>query len=257
MRLFKHASIPVVALCLAPLCATAQGTSGNVQVVDVGTPKPGMTQQFEQGIKQVIAWEKRSGCAIAVGTFQIITGDRTGSYDFLEAPAHWADLDHPPACQAEFERQAQKLIGPYGASLVTEILELLPNLSHLGPAGAAPEKYYQVVELHVRQTGPFLAALARISAAENKANPSSNPLLIYELRAGGSAGDFTIAIGHPNWADFGETHGQPMAQVLTEAYGANEADLLRDTLSGVVESEEEQIVQYRPDLSYATGGSAQ
>jgi hypothetical protein len=64
-------------------------------------------------------------------------------------------------------------------------------------------------------------------------------------------GTFVLAESHASWSDFEDKPGtKPLRHMLEESFGAAEADAIYSRLIGAVESEDAEILQYRPDLSY-------
>jgi hypothetical protein len=253
-NLYRATLISFAALSLAPLAASAQGAPGPMTQVISAVIKPGMSAKFEEGLKTVEAYIKAQGGTDAISTFVVLDGPQMGSYVTL-LPVNWAQRDTPPAYAAELQRQIEKNIVPYQASVVSSLTQVATNLGTLPPASAPPMKYYQVIDLDIRpdRMNDFIAAVAEISAAEHKQNPSTNPVLIYFEVSGGDANRVTVAIGHPTWADFAVA-GKSIQQVLREFYGEQAGSSVARQLDSSIAHEENFVVQYRPDLSYVPSG---
>lgn len=254
-KLLKSTVIPLAAMCLAPLACLAQASPGTTYLVITETPKSDMTAKFEQGVKDVDAYARSHGDTTGSGAFYVVTGPQRGTLVIL-SPFQWAQQDRPASYEAGLDSVITKnvlpyLASPYGLSFV----QVLPNIGNPGPANATPEKYYEVITLRIKpgRMGDFLAAVSQISSAERKENPSSNPVIFYQLLFGGDANGITVAIGHPNLADFAPT-GKSMDDVLREAYGGEVTSSIVSALDNSIASEENEIVEYRPDLSFTPGG---
>lgn len=248
--MLKYASVTLAMVFLAAFCAAAQGTPGNLLTAEFQTPKPGMTQQYEQGRKQKADWHKQQKDPSALLVFETISGERTGTYVVVRGGLHWADLDHPSVPEAADTEEYNKAIGPYVASIQDSYYELLPKFgrdnSPLSP------QFQELLTIRVKpgRTADFTSAVARISAAERKAN-SPTVVEIYELVNGGFSGTYVVSLARPHWADFGANPNEkPMEQVLADEYGPDGAASTMAALNNSIESEYSEIIKFRQDLSY-------
>lgn len=255
MKSLRLALVPLAAVLLAALSATAQQNNpGNILATEFQTPKAGMTQQYEQGRKQKADWHKQQKDPMALLVFEIISGENTGTYMIGRGPMHWADMDHPSVPESADTDEYNKVVGSYVEKVSDSYYEFLPKFSNPDNS-ALPAKYSEVLILRVRsgKDADFRAAVGRISGAEQKANPSQH-VSIYELANGGLSGTYVVSFPHANWADFDENPNvKPMAQVLTEAYGPDDANSILAQIDSTIDSEYSEILQFRPDLSYIPG----
>jgi hypothetical protein len=250
MRMLKYASVSLAMVFLAAFCAAAQGTPGNLLTAEFQTPKSGMTQQYEQGRKQKADWHKQQKDPGALMVFETVSGERTGTYIVVRAGLHWADLDHPPVSDAADQEEYNKAVGPYVASIQDSYYELLPKFGR--DNSPLPPQYQELLTIRVKpgRTADFTSAVARISAAERKAN-SPTVVEIYQLVNGGFSGTFVVSLARPHWADFeANPNEKPMEQVLTDEYGPDGAASTMAALNNSMESEYSEIVKFRQDLSY-------
>ncbi len=255
-KLLKRTALPLAAMCLAPLACLAQTSTGTTDLVVTETPKPDMTAKYEQGVKDVDAYAQSHGDTTGSAAFAVVTGPQRGTIVIL-SPFRWADADHPPSYEAGLQREIAKNIDPYLATPYRlSFVQSLPNLGNPGQANGGPDKYYEVITLQIKpgKMNDFLAAVTQISSAEQKNNPSPNPVIFYQLLFGGDASEITVAIGHPNLADFGRA-GKSIDEVLRETYGGDVATSVMVSLDGSIASEENEIVEYRPDLSFTPSGN--
>lgn len=254
IKLLEFAVISLAALCLAPLACLAQGSQENLYEVVSVVVKPGMTAKFEEGIKEVHAYSEKHGNTTGNEAFQVMYGPAGGEIDIL-IPFEWANEDNPPSYAAGIRRAIEEDVQPYVSSVHMRLVRGLPDVGNPPAANAPPENYYEVINLVIKpaRMNDFMAAVEQLSAAERKFNRQSNPVLIYTTVAGGDANHVTVAVGHPNFADFGRQE-KSNVEVLTEAYGAQAASAIMDSLEDSVASEDVTIVRYRPDLSYMPSG---
>lgn len=251
MRSLKHLFVALAVAFVAAFSTSAQTNPGNILAIETQTPKPGMTQQYEQGRKQKADWHKQQKDSVPLLVFEIVSGQDTGKYLVGRGRLHWSDLDHPSVPEAANDAEYNKVVGPYVASVTRSFYQLLPKLGN--PANLpVPPKYVQVIFIRVKpgKEGDFRAAVARISDAERKANPSGH-LTVYELANGGYGSTYVASFPRANWAAFGpDPKVKPMPQVVTEAYGADEANSILATLTNSIKSEYSEILRFREDLSY-------
>lgn len=250
----KVVAIPLAALCLAPLSCLAQSNQGALVEVVTLVVKPGMTTKLEQGMKQVAAYAQSHGDTTGWSSFEIMYGPDEGNIDIL-VPFKWENVDNPPSYSTGLGQAILKNVEPYLFSSHSELMRMLPNLSSLSAANSAPQKFWEVIDLRIKpgKAGDFLATVGQLAEAEKKFNAGPNPVEIYETVAGGDADDVTVAIGHPNFADFAH-QGKSNIEVLTQAYGAPAALAIENLLSNSIASEQVTIARYRPDLSLTPGG---
>jgi hypothetical protein len=247
--------LPVaLAVVFAALSTNAQSNPGNLLGAEFQTPKNGMTQQYEQGRKQKADWHKQQKDPAALLVFQVLTGQDTGTYIVSRSGLHWSDMDHPAITDAADTDEFNKVVGSYVASVTDSYYELLPKFSN-PDSSPLPTKYSENLILRVKpgKDADFRAAVGRVGDAEKKANPDQHTL-VYELVNGGFSGTYVVIFPHARWADFEDNpNTKPMAQVVNEAYGPDEAATILAALDNSIESEYTEILEFRQDLSYIPG----
>jgi len=255
--LLKSAALPLAALLLAPLACLAQGSAEHTYEVFTETIKPGMTAKVEQGIKAVDDYAQSHGDPVGSEAYQVVTGPNMGQLVILAA-FDWATADQTPSYAAGLDRVVQQRVEPYLSNLVIQLSDLLPQYGSPAPAGSTPMKYYDVEQYVIKpdRMGAFLAAIAGLTGAEHKENPGSSPVYVYAPRSGGNANEITIAIGHSSIADFAKP-GMSTFQALQKAYGDQVAIAIWNSAMKSIVSENDEIIEYRPDLSYVPSGQGQ
>ena len=246
----KHA-YPLVLALLGAVTVSAQTGPASIAAVETQTPKPGMTQQYEQGRKQKADWHKQQKDPQPLYIYEILTGPQTGSYYVGRFDQHWADMDKPAIPDQSDTDEFNKVIGGYVQSVTAGYYEFLPKLSNRDTSSTTA-KYYELATFHIRRDKitEFRAALGRIAEAAKK---SQWPVQyeFYELRFGGDAGTFVLSEPHANWADFEEKPDvKPLRRLLEDSFGPAEADAIYGRLIGAIHSEDVEIIQFRADLSY-------
>lgn len=239
-----------VLLCAA-IPSFAQEKPGNLASIEFQKPKAGMVKQYEAGRKAKIEWHKQQKDTQPLLVWEEISGDNTGTYLIERVGQHWADFDKPSVPDAADLEEYNKEIGGYVESLVTRYYEYLPKVSSPDEMNMPP-KFLEVIIFHVHpgHQADFRSAVARIHEAGEKLKWPAH-YQWYELVNGGVDGEFVLAFGHPNWADFEEKpEVKSYREIIKEAYGQSEADSIVKRLDTSIEKETSQIIQFRPDLSY-------
>jgi hypothetical protein len=251
MNLRKYVCALAVA-AMAAFSAAAQTAPASIAAMETQTPKNGMTQQYEQGRKQKADWHKQQKDPQPLYVFETLTGEGTGSYLVGRLNQHWADMDKPPIPDASDTEEYSKVVGTYVQSLSVRYYEFLPKLSNPDTATNGPAKFDELVtfRIHRDKLAEFRGALARISEAVKKTQWPIH-YEFYELVSGGYEGTFVLAEPHANWADFEDKPDvKPLRDMLKDAFGQAEADSIYARLEGAIQSEDVEIIQFRPDLSY-------
>jgi hypothetical protein len=251
MKFKIHLCLFAVA-ALATLSASAQSSPGNIAALELQTPKPGMSLQYEQGRKQKADWHKQQEDSQPLYVFETISGDSTGTYLVDRPGQHWTDFDKPAIPDAADTEEFNQAIGTYVQSVIDRYYECQPKVSSSDPSSTGPAKYSELhtFRVHRDKIGTFRGALARLSEAAQK---TKWPVHFewYELVNGGFDGTFVLALPREDWADFEDKpEGKPFREMLKDAFGQSEADSIYDRLESSIESEYSEIIKFRPDLSY-------
>ena len=90
---------------------------------------PGHTAKFEAGVKEYSAWAAENGYSWSWSTWEVITGENTGSYLVATFNHSWADFDHPPIDMAANETALAKHIYPHVASANVSFWALRPGVT--------------------------------------------------------------------------------------------------------------------------------
>ncbi len=252
MKLKKKYVYMFVVAALATFSASAQTNPGTIAAIESQTPKPGMSQQYEQGRKQKADWHKQQKDPQELYVFATISGDNTGTYLVGRMDQHWEDFDKPAISDAADTEEFNKAIGSYVQSVTDRYYSFMPKVSNPDPSATGPAKYTELItfRVHRDKIAAFRGALVRLGEAVQKTKWPVH-YEFYELVNGGFDGTFVLAKPHANWADFEEKPDvRPFRDMLKDAFGQNEADSVYDRIENSIESESSEILEFRPDLSY-------
>jgi hypothetical protein len=250
MNVKKLASILGITL-LTALSGLAQEKPGNIAALEFQTPKNGMVKQYEEGRKQKAEWHKQQKDTQPLYVWEIVSGEHTGTYVVGRLNQHWADFDKPSVPEQADIDQYNKLIGTSVQSLITQYYEFLPKFS--SPGNTKPtDKYSEIFVYRVRpgKDSEFNSAVARTNEAIQKTKWPTSYLWL-ALANGGRVGTYVLVIPHNSWADLEEKPDmKPFRQMLTDAFGPEEADSLMKRFDSSVDSITSEIDKFRADLSY-------
>jgi hypothetical protein len=237
---------------LGAISAAAQAPAPKAEItsLEFQTPKNGMVQQYEAGRKQKVEWHKQQKDKDALYVFETLTGDRTGTYLVGRLGQHWADMDTPSVTDAADLAEYQKAVGASVDKVVSAYYEYMPKVSN--PPTEMNGKYTEIITFHIRygHNDDFRSAIARVHDARMQLK-SPFHYNWYHLLSGGSGGTFVLTIEHANWASFEDDPAvKPLRDDLRAAFGEQEAMSVIERINSSVESTYDELIEFRPDLSY-------
>jgi len=240
-----------VGVCLlGAISVAAQAPKAEVASLEFQTPKNGMVQQYEAGRKQKVEWHKQQKDKDALYVFETLTGERTGTYLVGRLGQHWAEMDTPSVTDAADLAEYQKAVGAAVDKLVSAYYEYMPKVSN--PPTDMNAKYTEVVTFHIRygHNDDFRSALARVHDARTQMKSSAH-YNWYHLVSGGPGGTYVLTIDRANWGAFEDDPAiKPLREDLRAAFGEQEAVSVIERINSSVESTYDEIIEFRPDLSY-------
>lgn len=225
--------------------------ANNVCRIFFTTPKPGMVAQFEQARIKHMQFHKQQNDTWTWYTWQIATGDNTGSYVTSTCGHAWKDFDEWDKKMGKADAaDALAGMGPFEQSATNSFLVYRADMS-LGPANRTPAAMDSVTiyRLHPAAQNEFMAAIGKINAALSKQPnwPKTSGWL--QLVNGGDNPTFVLLNARQSWAEFAPLDKTPQ-EVLTEANGKEDSDATYKTIRDSTARLSTETSVYRPDLSY-------
>ncbi len=244
-------AVAVSMLCLPALAQEKKPES--VVRVFVMVPKPGMTQQFEEGRKKHMDFHKKSGDTWGWETWSIDTGEGTGNYVSVAGGHTWKDLDAWDAKLGDADTaDGSKNMTPFLSASLGSVWMMMPDVSR-PRAGMTPPKMQEVIHFQLKQGGDeeFNYGIRKVTEAINKTNWPANYTWFY-LVNGGEQPHYVLIIPHDNWASMADLEPSFDA-MLEKALGRHEAEAVTKSFDHSVAKQWSEMLTYRPDLSYMPG----
>ena len=232
--------------------ALAQTSSGDVAVINTHTPKPGSTGKYEAARKQHMAWHKAQKDPWTWFTWEVVSGEESGTYYTASFGHAWKDFD----VQEKFEKadtaDFDKGIGStLGRSFQSYYLRR-PDLSLTAASAAPPTPYSFLTFFLLKSEGvnDFLDAVKKINEGIKKTSYRvPGPSAWYQLVNGGEGPMYVLAGGRDNWAAFAPNE-KTLDQMMEEAFGKDQGAAILAKGRNAIRSSRTETIKYRPDLSY-------
>jgi hypothetical protein len=242
----------LIFLCLATI-ALAQGTPSASSVCEIHTNKikPGMTQQYEQGRAQHMAWHKSQNDAWSWIVWEVQTGEHTGDYVVGSCGHDWKDFDSRDKFNAADSANANTTMGSTqaGETMAYYVLrsDLVPALSP-GP----PPPYLTVVHFFLKPEGvpDFIDGVKKVVAGMTKTNYPQTRASWYALVNGGHGPEFVLVTERKNISEL-QAPAKTLDQMMQEAYGAQGATIMASLRKAYYHTDSE-LLHFRSDLSYVS-----
>jgi len=237
--------------CTASLCF-AQDKSVNVGRVYVMTPKSGMVKQFEEGRKRHMEFHRKNNDTWSWLTWEIQTGEGTGSYLSTTFGHTFKDFDTWEAkLGAADAADSMANLAPYLTDNGDNgFWMVLNNISHpsdsMEPSKMAEANHFL---LKPGREEKFIDAARKINDAIIKSNWGNAHYTWYMLVDGGQQPHLVLLIDMNGWADLAEPE-PPLNAMLEKALGRMDAEAVMHTVNESIQREWTETILFRPDLSY-------
>ncbi len=238
----------VLSLMVLALPVLAQEEEGTIARIGFFRAKPGMQQQFEEGLKKHMAWHKAQNDPWAWSIWSYISGEETGMYGGGTFGRKWEDFDNVPVDE---EADVAENVIPYSApGAEWRYYEFLPKVSK--PLGT-PAAMSQILIFRVRygKNAEFASLIKKFHEAIEKTNWPEH-YGWYRLVNGGPGPEYVLVFPRENWASL-KGPEKPFPAMLAEAVGQEEAEALLERWDKVVKSYSSTLTRNWTELSYAPG----
>jgi hypothetical protein len=236
-------------LCLAPLLGISQGK--NIYSSMIVTPKTAQALNFENSIKPHVAKFHSTNHKVIV--FEILSGDKTGSYQIVEGPFSWAEMDEIPPGREHFQdvemNLAPKVEKNYGRIFSVRV----DSLSY-GTMDMNVEKSRMLLfTLKPGQLNTVLGLMAKIKEGVARLGDTKRNATIYvkllEDVAGSRPQVIIIRRFPTGWKEMEDGYVLSVKDIITRAYSENYWQEWYKAISDAIESSESCLRMRRTDLS--------
>ena len=251
----RRMALTVVFALAAVLPVMAQDV-GHVAEIHSNRVKPGMTQQYEAGRKKHMAWHRSQKDAWSWYTWEVLTGDATGSYVVGTFQHHWEDFDGRDKFNEADGVDAQANMGASLASSPMSYYRYREDLSSGPEILPPPTKVISITHFMVKPEGinDFIDGVKKVGEALKKTNTQmSGATHWYQLTNGGEGPHFVLVGDRANWASFQPPSDKTLDAIMEEAYGKEQGAAIMVAFRKAYRTAYSEILQYRPDLSYVAG----
>jgi hypothetical protein len=231
--------------------ALAQTQPGRITQIGIQVPKPGAAAQYEAGRKKHMDFHKQQNDAWAWHTWQVMTGDGTGTYVTGSFSHQWKDFDGREKFQAADTADFQTNIAPSLAKSETSYWTFRPDLSLLKTEGDFDAPMLTVTHFYLNPEGgpTFMDAVKKVSQGIDKTKYPAPPSRWYQLVNGGESPHFVLVAPRANWAAVAGPE-KTIDEAMADAYGKVEGAALMSTLRKSARRIYTEILEHRSDLSY-------
>jgi len=239
---------------MAPVFPVLAQQSGSVVEIAFTQPKPGVTpQQFDAARRKHVAWHRSQKDTWSWFTWELLTGDATGSFVTGSFQHAWKDFDgrekFDEADNANFAATVAPLLAHSSVSYYIERADM--SLSPWSASSSlAPLATISTFTLKPDGLNDFVEAVKKINDGIKKTNyVLSGPSRWYQLVNGGEGPLFVLVGDRANWAAF-QPNAKSLDAMMEEAYGKEQGAAALASLRMAVHSTNTTTYKYRPDLSY-------
>jgi hypothetical protein len=249
--------LSLVALALAvAVPAGAQTNSKNIARIYTIKTKPGQAQQWEAGFKKLQSWEHQQNLPGTLYVWSVISGPNYGDYILGTFGHDWADFDEMQARgeKSGVGKEIGETVAPYTASVGISYYAFQTDLAITPPDPNKPPLPMSEVNFFTLKPGglgPAINAIKQVNAAIKKTHwpGADNPGGWYVLVNGGEGPQLVLSGDLKNWAAM-KLPTPSFLEMLEQVYGKAGAHAIMHKFYSHVRSESNELIRYRPDLSY-------
>lgn len=249
----KHVTrtVPVIALALAAFApaVAAQGAPGTVAQLIVVEPLNGHAVELEEGVRTHMDNMRKAGETWTWTGFEVVMGERTGSYVWGSFNHQYADWDSPDVDPQTASASIDRNIAPHVENVRVSLANLRTDLS-VTTEDRTIRPMYEVLTFRLKggKDLQFASAVGMVKEAVERGGGGVE-FLVYQF-AQGSNGEWVISIPHTSFASMGTMNNDGFWAMMRDAHGEHGADTWQQLMDASVASMTSEIFQSRPDLSF-------
>jgi hypothetical protein len=231
--------------------ALAQST-GDVAIINTHNPKSGSGEKYEAARKKHMAWHKAQKDPWTWYTWEVVSGEATGSYYTASFGHSWKDFDAQEKFEKADNADFDKGIGPTLGRSFTSYYVRRADLSLSAPSATPPSAYSVLTFFLLKPEGvnDFLETVKKINDGIKKTNyHQQGASTFYQLVNGGEGPMYVLSGGRESWAAFAPNE-KTLDQMMEDAYGKEQGAAILAKGRNAIRSSRTETIKYRPDLSY-------
>ena len=212
-----------------------------ISEVNIATPKPGMTAQFEAGRKAHSAFhaaQKINGACLSGKSPQASAPE---AYLMASPGHHWAELTRELISSSSTWSMLPRTWLPTRTQRRAYYAfrdDLSLSKPPATPSAMRTAAYYTVIPGHMND---FIEGVKKINAATQKMNDPTRPSRVYSLSNGGNAPQFVLITERAKWADM-EPLGMTLDELMKAAYGDDGKKIMDDYRASIASVRTEMAV---------------
>ena len=230
----------------------SSASKANLCEIHINKVKPGMTRQYEEGRKKHMMWHRKQNDTWSWFTWEILTGENTGSYVIGSFGHQWSDLDGRTQFEAADSADAMSHMGAYLESEMQSYYRFRSDLS-LGNPSQQPTPLGTVTHYILSPEGlnDFVESVKKVGEGIKKTKyPMSGATYWYQLINGGDSPHFVLVGERANWAAFESPTDKTLDAMMEEAFGKEQGAAALSNIRKAIRRVSTEAVRYRPELSY-------
>ena len=243
------ATTALLSLLLLSLPNLSAQVKGNIVWAEYQKPEPGRKAQYEAARKEKVKWHRDGKDPLPLYVWEVLSGERTGQYLIAVSAENWGVFDSNPV---SVEQNKKKFMETFKSDAVRvraffldHLVEISRDSETAKPSPLTVLRYYKVA---YGKWGEFYNLLRKFREA---ADVGEWPVRYswFSVNNGAEEPMFVEATPKKNWAEMSPAGKAPL-QLAMDLYGPEETISMTNLMSEIIEREDSEILQYRPDLSY-------
>ena len=211
-------------------------------------PKAGMKLQFENSMK-AHNQKFHSSADNKVFVFEIITGEKMGTFQVAWPPTSWAEIDNMKPNPAHDQDVQNTIAAKVEENEGMMFSRRVDSLSHGDNDWTIPKTQVTIWHIKRGKLDEWLERVKKVKMAFDNTNDKRNNTIYTKLMAGTDQQVILISRYKNGWKEMEPGYYTSLKDVITKAYSAEEWDIQQKAFNDCVESTETYLRVYRADLS--------
>ena len=236
----------IATLITAFLVLPCTGQSDLATIYEM-TPRIGHVSATMEALAEHSAWRAENGDPWNWDIFQVVSGDKYGTFYARSGQHMWADFDSYALDGAL--QHFEQTVSPHLAS--ESNIMTSGDTTHVNmPEWGAEAPYYWLVDYYI-VPGEYETFMKAVGLFHEAITESGHPSYYYfaGVVTGGDGVDVQLAMPAQSMADFAPAEGESMDEMLNDYFKEVGMDAIQEMFSKSVEDTRSRIIVRRDDLS--------